>query len=74
MEKTLNQAGAALSDMVQINLYLKTLEDFDQARAVFCEFFAAGGFPARMTTTTAFLDAECLCMIDGVAYKPVSAE
>lgn len=23
-----------------------------------------------MTTTSKFMDEECLCMIDGVAYKP----
>ena len=70
MESTLNKAGATLNDMVQINLYLRDLKDFDAARAVFSEFFSDGCFPARMTLTSDFLDAECLCMIDGVAYKP----
>ena len=35
----------------------------------FNEYFDKGCFPARMTSTSKFLDAECLCMIDGVAYK-----
>ena len=74
MQKTLQSAGASLNDMVQINLYLRNLSDFDAAIDVFREYFDAGCFPARMTQTTDFLDAECLCMIDGVAYKPGCAE
>ena len=56
--------------MVKINLYLKKLSDFDEAREVFFECFDKGCFPARMTTTTEFLDEGRLCMLDGVAYKP----
>lgn len=61
-----------LNDMVQINLYLKNLEDFDSAREVFYEYFDKGNFPARMTSKTEFLDDDCLCMIDGIVYKPQS--
>ena len=70
MRNTLHSAGATLDDMVQIKLYLKDLSDFDGAREVFYEYFSKGSFPARMTLTTDFLDAACLCMMDGVAYKP----
>ena len=70
MKSTLASVGATLNDMVQINLYLKNLDDdFDQAREVFYEYFDKDNFPARMSSQTSFLDAECLCMIDGVAYK-----
>ena len=69
-KQTLAQAGATLNDMVQINLYLYDLKDFDGAVEVFREYFDKDCFPARMTSTTSFLDSECLCMIDGVAYKP----
>ena len=72
MRNTLNSVGATLNDMVQINLYLKDLSDFDSARAVFYEYFDKNNFPARMTLTSEFLDEECLCMADGVAYKPNS--
>ena len=71
-KRTLESAGASLNDMVQIHLYLKTLDDFDGAREVFYEYFDKDSFPARMTSQTEFLDSECLCMIDGVAYKPVN--
>jgi 2-iminobutanoate/2-iminopropanoate deaminase len=70
-KSSLESAGAALSDMVQIHLYLKNLDDFDAAREVFYEYFEKDNCPARMTSRTDFLDDECLCMIDGVAYKPV---
>ncbi|HCA28938.1 MAG TPA: RidA family protein [Ruminococcaceae bacterium] len=68
-KSTLTSVGATLNDMVQINLYLKNLDDFDGAREVFYEYFDKGNFPARMTSQTDFLDDDCLCMIDGVAYK-----
>jgi len=70
-KKTLEAAGATLNDMVQIHLYLKNLDDFDGARKVFYEFFNKDNFPARMTSQTEFLGSGCLCMIDGVAYKPI---
>jgi len=70
MNQTLKSTGATLNDMVQINLYLKDLSDFGAARGVFNEFFGNGSFPARMTLTSEFLHSDCLCMADGVAYKP----
>jgi len=74
VEHTLNSVGATLGDMVQINLYLKDLADFDGAREVFYEFFDKDIFPARMTLTSDFLDSGRLCMIDGVAYRPNTKE
>ena len=70
MKSSLVRVDAEISDMVQIHLYLKDLADFVAAREVFYEFFPTDGFPARMTSTTQFLDQRCLCMLDGVAYKP----
>ena len=69
VKSTLAAAGATLNDMVQIHLYLYDLEDFEGAVEVFHEYFDQDCFPARMTSTTEFLDKECLCMVDGVAYK-----
>ena len=68
MSKTLETVGASLDDMVQINLYLKNMEDFRPARDVFFKYFR-NGFPVRMATTTNFVDSTCLCMLDGIAYK-----
>jgi len=68
LRATLESVGATLDDMVQINLYLKNIEDFQKARDVFYEYFK-NDFPARMTTTTDFVNSSCLCMIDGIAYR-----
>lgn len=68
LQDTLQSVGASLDDMVQIHLYLKNLKDFRKARDVFYKFFK-NGFPARMSTTTDFINPSCLCMIDGIAYK-----
>ena len=69
MKYTLSTVGATLDDMVQINLYLKNIDDFrGGARDVFFEYFT-NGFPARMTTTTNFIEPSCLCQMDGIAYK-----
>lgn len=69
LQKTLESVGATLDDMVQINLYLKNIEDFRSARDVFYKFFNMNGFPARMSLTSDFVDSACLCMLDGIAYK-----
>ncbi len=68
MNQTLESVGASLDDLVQINLYLKNIEDFRVARDVFYKYFK-NGYPARMTSTTDFVSDSCLCMLDGVAYK-----
>lgn len=70
MRNTLASVGATLNDMVQINLYLIDLSEFDKARTVFYEYFDKDSFPARMTLTSEFIAQNCLCMMDGVAYKP----
>jgi 2-iminobutanoate/2-iminopropanoate deaminase len=70
LSRTLQSAGASLDDLVQIHLYLRDLKDFRKARDVFFQYFTKG-FPARMTSTTDFIDPACRCMLDGVAYKPI---
>lgn len=68
MQATLAGVGAGLDDMVQLNLYLKNIDDFGKAVAVFPEYFK-NGVPARMTTVTEFIGKGCLCQMDGVAYR-----
>lgn len=70
MRATLAAVGATLNDMIQLNLYLRDMADFEAAIGVFEEYFDEGCFPARITLTSDFIDAECLCQMDGVAYKP----
>jgi 2-iminobutanoate/2-iminopropanoate deaminase len=68
MRKTLESVGASLDDMVQINLFLRNIEDFRPARDLFYKYFR-DGFPARMASTTGLVDSSCLCMLDGIAHK-----
>ncbi len=67
IKNTLASVGATLDDMVQLNYYIKNTEDFRTGRDVFTEYFPNGA-PARMTVVTQFLDDNCLCQIDGIAY------
>lgn len=77
MKRTLASVSATLDDMMQIQLFLKTQRDyeadFDIAREVFFDYFS-DGFPARMTSTTEFLDDGILVMMMGIAYKPQTKE
>lgn len=70
IKNILSLVGATLNDIIQINLYMKDLSEFEVAIEVFGEYFDKDCFPARMTLTSDFIDSECLCQMDGVAYKP----
>ena len=72
LNKTLLQCNVALDNVVKVNLYPKNINDLPEMEKVFCDYFETGRFPARMTTTTEFIDSDCLMMIDGVAYNPFS--
>jgi 2-iminobutanoate/2-iminopropanoate deaminase len=69
LEKVLGAAGATLSDVVKMTVYLKNIDDFDKMRQVYRRQFT-DGYPARMTATSEFIDPEILVMIEAVAYKP----
>jgi len=68
MKATLEAAGSSIKEIIQINLYLKNIDDLRMACDVFKDVFGLEP-PARMTLTTDFFDERCLCMMDGVAYK-----
>ena len=67
MEQTLASVGAKLTDLVQINLYLRDLQDFPLAAEVFEEYLKDTPV-ARMTSTTDFIETACLCQMEGVAF------
>ncbi|AIQ62762.1 endoribonuclease L-PSP [Paenibacillus stellifer] len=69
LRKTLIQCNASLNDIVKVNVYLKDIKDLPEMEKVFCDYFETDKFPARMTSTTEFFDADCFMMIDGVAYN-----
>ncbi|WP_239711379.1 Rid family hydrolase [Paenibacillus sp. 19GGS1-52] len=68
-KKTLLQVDVPLENIVKVNVYLKYITDLPEMERVFSEYFEKDKFPARMTSTSEFIDADCLMMIDGVAYK-----
>ncbi|GGF75283.1 hypothetical protein GCM10010912_20580 [Paenibacillus albidus] len=72
LQDTLQQLGASLEQVVKINVQLKNIGDLPEMEQVFADYFTDGEFPARMISTTEFIDRNCLLMIDGVAYHPRS--
>ena len=69
LQKTLAECGLQLESLVKVNVWLKNIEDLPEMEKGFENYFAQGTFPARMTSTTEFIDADCLLMIEGVAYR-----
>ena len=69
MAETLATVGATLDDVVQLNFYIKNVADFRKGADVFRMYFKNGA-PARMTVVTGFINENCLCQMDAIAYKP----
>lgn len=72
IKETLQQCNTSLDQVVKVNVYLKHIEHLPEMEKVFLDYFEPDQFPARMTSTTEFIDADCLMMIDGVSYNPTS--
>lgn len=69
LTKELAALGLTLDALVKVNVWLKNIQDLPEMEKLFNRHFEKDRFPARMTATTAFIDADCLVMVDGVAYK-----
>ena len=68
LQGTLAKFGLTLAQLVKVNVWLKHIDDLPAMEKRFGNYFEPGGFPARMTATTEFIDADCLLMIDGIAF------
>lgn len=68
LRQTLARVDLTLSSLVKVNVWLKDIRDLPAMEKGFTAYFPQNGFPARMTATTAFIDDDCLLMIEGVAY------
>jgi len=68
LERTLKAAGASFDDVVKTTVLLKDANDFKKMEEVYGRYFS-GGFPARTTILSDFLDLNCLIQNDMVAYK-----
>ena len=69
LKKTLDEFGLSLADLVKVNVWLKDIEDVRVYEPLFRNYFEEGKYPARMGSTTEFIDDDCLLMIDGIAYR-----
>lgn len=69
LKSTLSNCGCPLERLVKVNVYLKHIQDLPEMEKVFLEYFEQSHCPARMTSTTEFIDSDCLLMIDGIAYR-----
>jgi 2-iminobutanoate/2-iminopropanoate deaminase len=61
--------GLALERLVKVNVWLEDIEDLPEMEKRFADYFEEGAYPARMTSTTEFIDDDCMMMIDGIAYR-----
>ena len=66
---TLAGHGLHLHDLVKVHVWLRDIEDLRAMEQAFAGRFPEGGYPARMTATTRFVDTDCLVMIEGTAYR-----
>lgn len=69
IKATLGSLGLTIDQLVKVNVWLKNIDDLPVMETLFDNYFEKDHFPARMTATTEFIDADCLLMIEGVAYS-----
>jgi 2-iminobutanoate/2-iminopropanoate deaminase len=69
LSDTLAKFDLTLADLVKVNVWLKHVEDLPEMEKRFLHYFSHDQVPARMTSTTGFVDDDCLLMIDGIAYR-----
>ena len=70
VRRILRVAGADLSDVVRMTVFLEDARDFGRYNRVFAEYFPDGGL-AR-TTVEARAVISCKIEIDAIAYKPLT--
>jgi reactive intermediate/imine deaminase len=69
VRRVLREAGAELSDVVRMTVFLEDARDFGRYNRVFAEYFPEGRI-AR-TTVEARAVISCKIEIDAIAYKPL---
>lgn len=67
--QTLAQLDLTLAQLVKVQVWLKNVADLPAMEQLFVDYFEKDKYPARMTSTTEFIDADCLVMIEGIAYN-----
>ena len=67
--KALELAGASLSDVVQMHVFLKNAEDWDRMNEVYKDYFPKG-LPARSAVVPGLISPDMLVEMECIAYKP----
>jgi 2-iminobutanoate/2-iminopropanoate deaminase len=67
--RILQAAGASITDIVKVSMFLRDISDFPKMNRAYAEFFGEHK-PARTTIESKFHQGEMLVEIDCVAYKP----
>ena len=68
-KRELELAGASLSDVVKVQVFLTKAEDWPKMNEVYKEFFPVDR-PARSAVVTGLIRPEMLVEIECIAYKP----
>lgn len=66
IKRTVEAGGGTLDSILQLNVYLATLEDYDTLNKVYNPYFPNGG-PARMTVAVSGIPGRSLLEINGIA-------
>lgn len=69
LKRTLAEIELSLGHLVKVNVWLKNIGDLPAMEEGFRDYFEEDQFPARMTSTTEFVDDDCLLMMEGIAYR-----
>jgi 2-iminobutanoate/2-iminopropanoate deaminase len=69
IKQALEAAGASLSDVVKITVFIDSSENFEKMNSVYQEYFQYDP-PARSAVVTQFVRPGMLIQMDCVAYDP----
>lgn len=66
VKRVVESGGGTMESILQLNVYLATLEDYEAMNSVYRTYFPNGG-PARMTVAVAGVPGNSLLEINGIA-------
>jgi 2-iminobutanoate/2-iminopropanoate deaminase len=66
IKRIVESGGGTMDSVLQLNVYLATLEDYDTLNKVYAPYFPNGG-PARMTVAVSGIPGRSLLEINGIA-------
>jgi 2-iminobutanoate/2-iminopropanoate deaminase len=69
IKRILEAAGASITDVVKVSVFLRHISGFSDMNRAYGEFFGDHK-PARTTIESKFHQSEMLVEIDCVAYRP----